>query len=303
MNITIRKITSVEECEYFQELERRVWDAPEIDIMPIHTLITCIKNGGLILGAFADDGPPEMGGLIGAAFGWVGVASKNGEHKTRFCSHMAGVLQEYQRTGIGLQLKLAQRKAILEMGYTDWMVWTYDPLFRANGVFNIHKLGAVCNTYYPNNYGVMLDGLNRGVPSDRCQVDWWLRSERVTNIADKETRRQAEGETRSRGEQNAEPQFAIRNSQLDANLQVLPTKPSGDFLAPVEMDLQFDGSPIALPIPDDIGAIRKADAGLSLAWRMYMRKVLIDSFAAGYAMVDCVWIEGIWYYLLRSNQT
>lgn len=300
MTITIRKITSVEECEYFQELERRVWDAPEIDIMPIHTLITCIKNGGLILGAFADDGPPEIGGLIGATFGWVGVALKDGNHKTRFCSHMAGVLQEYQRTGIGLQLKLAQRKTILEMGYTDWIVWTYDPLFRANGIFNIHKLGAICNTYYPNNYGNMQDGLNRGVPSDRCQVDWGLRSERVAEIAEREMGRWGDGE---RGARNAESsQFAIRNSQLNTNLQILPTKPSGNFLAPVDVNLQFDGSPIALPIPDDVAAIRRADAELSLAWRLYMRDVLVKSFAAGYAMVDCVRIEGGWYYLLQRNQ-
>jgi len=289
MTITIRKITSVEECEYFQELERRVWDAPELDIMPIHTLITCVKNGGLILGAFADDGPPEMGGLIGATFGWVGVASKGGEHKTRFCSHMAGVLQEYQRTGIGLQLKLAQRQTILEMGYTDWIVWTYDPLFRANGVFNIHKLGAVCNTYYRNNYGVMLDGLNRGVPSDRCQVDWWLHSERVMAAAGE---MEVSGEE-EKGKKGKQPSIA--------DLQILPTEPSGDFKAPVEVNLPLDGSAIALPIPDDISAIRRSDGELSLAWRVYTRTVLEQSFAAGYAMVDCVRIEGEWYYLL--NQT
>lgn len=297
MTITIRKVTSVEECEYFQELERRVWDAPEIDIMPIHTLITCIKNGGLILGAFADDGPAEIGGMIGATFGWVGVSSKNGTHKTRFCSHMAGVLPDYQRSGIGLQLKLAQRKTILEMGYTDWIVWTYDPLFRANGVFNIRRLGATCNTYYRNNYGVMLDGLNRGVPSDRCQVDWWLRSDRVTEIADRETGRQGDKETGGQGDN-----LSISQS-LISNLQVLPTKPSGHFAAPVDIELRLDGAPIALPIPDDISAIRRSDAELSLTWRLYMRSVLEQTFASGYAMVDCVQIEGGWYYLLNQNHT
>lgn len=302
MNITIRKVTSVEECEYFQELERRVWDAPEIDVMPIHTLITCIKNGGLILGAFADDGPPEMGGMIGATFGWVGVASKNGTHKTRFCSHMAGVLPEYQRSGIGLQLKLAQRQTILEMGYTDWIVWTYDPLFRANGVFNIHRLGATCNTYYRNNYGIMLDGLNRGVPSDRCQVDWWLHSERVVQRVDKETRRQEDRKTVEQSDsRTVEHSFALQSPI--SNLQILATVPSGSFMAPVELELHPDGAPIALPIPDDISAIRRADAELSLAWRMYMRSILEQAFAAGYAMVDCVEIHGGWYYLLNQVQS
>ena len=84
---------------------------------------------------------------------------------------MAGVLPAWQGQGLGLALKLAQRQAILEQGLTDWVTWTYDPLQRTNAVFNIHRLGAVCNTYKANWYGEMRDGLNAGTPSDRCQVD------------------------------------------------------------------------------------------------------------------------------------
>ena len=40
-----------------------------------------------------------------------------------------------------LQLKLAQRQAILDQGLTDWVTWTYDPLYRRNAVFNIHRSG------------------------------------------------------------------------------------------------------------------------------------------------------------------
>ncbi|HAJ38303.1 MAG TPA: hypothetical protein DCL15_21740, partial [Chloroflexi bacterium] len=92
---------------------------------------------------------------------------------------MAGVLPAWQGRGIGVRLKLAQRDAILAQGMTDWVTWTYDPLFRVNAVLNIHRLGAVCNTYQRDWYGVMKDGLNAGVPSDRCQVDWWLTSAHV----------------------------------------------------------------------------------------------------------------------------
>ena len=298
MTTSIRPVTKVEECLYFQELERRVWDTPEIDVMPIHTLITCIKNGGLILGAFDEAGPPEMGSMVGATYGWPGVVMKNGEQRVKFCSHMAGVLNEWQGKGIGLQLKLAQRKAVLDLGYTDWISWTYDPLYRVNGVLNIHRLGAVCNTYYRNTYGEMLDGLNRGVPSDRCQVDWWLRSERVVNVAelDHEIRRRETGKWGD-GEMG---RVLTRNTQHATRLlQILPTQRSGDFYAPVEVDLRVDGSPIALPVPDDIAAIRRSDGGFSLAWRMYMRSVLETAFAAGYAMVDCVRIGHEWYYVVE----
>ena len=85
--------------------------------------------------------------------------------------------------------------------------------------------------------------------------------------------------------------------------QVLPTTPSGDFRQPVESDLRLDGAPLAVPIPDDIAAIRSADKPLALAWRLYVREALEKAFAAGYTMVDCIRLpkQG-WYYILTHNQ-
>jgi predicted GNAT superfamily acetyltransferase len=83
-------------------------------------------------------------------------------------------------------------------------------------------------------------------------------------------------------------------------LYTLPTKASGSqFRAPVAVELPLDGRPIAAPIPDDIAAIRRTDAGLGLAWRLAMRQQLEQAFAAGYVMTDCVHIYGAgWHYLL-----
>ncbi|NJN84274.1 MAG: hypothetical protein HC802_19660, partial [Caldilineaceae bacterium] len=132
------------------------------------------------------------GGMVGAAFWWLGVgvervdqaASPNPLLKLKACSHMLGVLPEWQGQRVGLRLKLAQREAVLRQGLTDWVTWTYDPLYRPNGVFNIHRLGATCNTYARNVYGELQDDLNRGVPSDRCQVDWRLNSPHVLHDID-----------------------------------------------------------------------------------------------------------------------
>ena len=49
--ITIRPIKNVEGCNQFTELQRRIWGSPELDLVPNHVLITCLKNGGAILGA------------------------------------------------------------------------------------------------------------------------------------------------------------------------------------------------------------------------------------------------------------
>ncbi len=43
--------------------------------------------------------------------------------------------------------------------------------------------GVIRNTYHVNLYGELPDELNAGIPSDRCQVDWWLTSGRAKNAA------------------------------------------------------------------------------------------------------------------------
>jgi predicted GNAT superfamily acetyltransferase len=304
LSITLRRLESVEDAVHFSQLEALIWSSPPEDNVPIHVTITVIRNGGGLIGAFADDGPAETGGMVGLAFWFPGIGAPGAKASApddapapdapgvaprpsplapslKMCSHMAGVLPRWQGQGVGLALKLAQRAAILEQGATDWVTWTYDPLFRTNAVFNIHRLGAVCNTYRPNWYGVMRDGINAGVPSDRCQVDWWLSSERVVSrLAQRDERR------------------AVDNWP---GAQRLPTQwTAGGLPAPVEQALHLDGAPLLTPIPDDIAALRRADAGLGLAWRLAMRETLTAAFAAGYRMVDCVLVaEHGWHYLLE----
>ena len=279
--ITIHPITEITGCLHFQELERRVWAAPPLDVVPTHVLITVIKNGGGVLGAYATDGPPEMDGLVGVAFWWLGSGQHPVSRRTalKACSHVVGVLPAWQGKRVGLQLKLAQRQVVLEQGLTDWMTWTYDPLYRANGAFNLHRLGATCNTYYPNVYGEMEDALNRGVPSDRCQVDWLLDSPHVLH------------------ELNVQ---RIEQTWEVANLTVLPVAPPVDGLpAPVDHEFPADGAPLAIPIPADIAAVRARNTELLRAWRFYLRTMLEAAFTAGYTMVDCVQLpESGWHYIL-----
>lgn len=299
MTITIRPVDTVTGAKHFQTLEQLIWASPPEDAVPVHIIITVVHNGGGLLGAFADDGPVETGGMVGLCFWWPGIGTPTtpgadvqkgaqrrpeGHGVPKMCSHMAGVLPAWQGTGVGLQLKLAQREAILAQGFTDWVTWTYDPLLRTNAVFNIRRLGAVCNTYKSNWYGVMLDGLNAGTPSDRCQVDWWLNSQRVTGrVAGEAGRRDA-----------------TKHTALPAELQIMPTVPAtAGFRAPPEGQPTLEGTPLAVPIPDDIGAIRRVDGALGMAWRLFLRETLQTAFAAGYVTTDCVQLAGAgWHYLL-----
>ena len=167
--LPIRPLSTHGEIRAVEQLQREVWDLPDVEVVPLHVLITAAKNGGLLLGAFDDER------LVGFVFGFPGLTS---DGKLKHCSHMAGVHPAYRDRGLGYSLKLAQRDHVLAQGI-DLITWTFDPLETRNATLNFHKLGAVCNTYIPNLYGEMRDGLNAGLPSDRFQVDWWIASERV----------------------------------------------------------------------------------------------------------------------------
>lgn len=273
-------LKTYEACYHFQELINRIWGGGTDDAIPTHVLVTIGKNGGGLLVAYADDGPADLDGMIGMTLWWLGTDQNQ---RLKICSHMAGVLPAWQGQGVGALLKFKQRELVLAQGLTDWITWTYDPLYRTNGVFNIHRLGATCNTYYRNVYGELNDELNRGAPSDRCQVDWWLHSPRVEQAVTTSWRRDV-GLTEYR------------------QLQVLPSHlNSRGFRQPIEANIAHTGAPIAVPVPDDIGAIRRADAELGKTWRLYMREAFETIFGAGYTMVDCIELSGQgWHYIFTS---
>jgi GNAT superfamily N-acetyltransferase len=131
-------------------VQRAAWDSDDIDIVPLHIMLTIARNGGVVLGAFAQDR------LVGFVLGFLGTSNRYGAEapatvKLKHCSHQLGVLPEWQSRGVGYALKVAQREAVLNQG-VRLITWTYDPLESKNARLNIAKLGAVCNTYI-RDYG------------------------------------------------------------------------------------------------------------------------------------------------------
>lgn len=292
MAITIRPLSTLAECEHFQKIQIKIWGGDEEGVVPTHVLITLAHNGGLVMGAYADDGPADTGGMVGILAGWLGADTPHGEQKPRIkmCSHMAGVLPAYQRQHVGLQLKLAQAEWVRKQGFTDWITWTFDPLYRANGVFNIHRLGATCCTYIRDLYGEMTDVLNAGGPSDRCQVDWWVASDRARNAIE-----------RTVASSDGQPNHALAASAYP-HLQHSTGRHSGRILRPPEAKPVYDGRPIAVAMPDDIAALRRLDRDVALEWRYYVRRQLEAAFAANYQVVDCLHVPAPsgaeWCYVL-----
>lgn len=168
-DVTIRPVTTVAELHAIEGLQREVWAMPDRDVVPAHHLLAASAAGGIVLGAFEPSGR-----LVGFCYGFVGLRGG----RMLFYSHMAGVLERARGHEVGFRLKRAQREAALARGL-DHMIWTYDPLVSANAHLNLRKLGARASRYYVDYYGEMRDELNRGGPSDRLEVDWWLGDPRV----------------------------------------------------------------------------------------------------------------------------
>src|SRR5699024_5776342 len=147
--MTIRSLTTLDELEDVQQLERLVWSMEPI---PTHQTSTAIQNGGMMIGAFDGDR------LVGFNYGFPGFR----DGVAYVCSHMLGSDPVYRSRGIGERLNRTQRERALELGYT-MIHWTFDPLQTRNAYLNLTQLGGVCYTYYPNCYGEMKDGLNAGL--------------------------------------------------------------------------------------------------------------------------------------------
>jgi chorismate synthase len=167
----IRPAETIAEYDACEEIQRRAWGYQDIDVVPTNELISAVRAGGVVLGAFLDDG--RMAGFV---FGIVGREQETG--LVYHYSRMVGVDPEFRGKGIAQSLKMAQRGAVMEQGL-DIMRWTFEPLEAGNAMLNLRKLGAEVVGYYQNLFGdVTTSPLHQGIGTDRLMVEWRLRGPR-----------------------------------------------------------------------------------------------------------------------------
>ncbi len=263
------RIDAVSDIDDFKRcliIQQKTWQFDDIDIVPLHVLITAVDTGGLVLGAWVHDK------LVGFVLGFAGrdVGGELYHH-----SHMAAVLPDYRGFGIGYALKQEQARRVAQQGL-PLIVWTYDPLEARNAHFNLNRLGAVARTYLVNHYGIMGDNLNVGLESDRFKVEQWLGSKRV--------RFQPQGGDRQNSDKWSGCDHLAEVDSTEANL--LPADWQNDLPRP-----PGDGFAISLPetwieIPPDFQQIKQHDIGLARAWREYFRHICLGAFADGFAAVS-----------------
>lgn len=266
---TCRAIEDLHEIDQAVELEIAIWGLDPKDAVPANLLHAMTRTGSLLVGAFDKDQ------MIGIAFAFPAPQETN----KRIWSHMAGVLPDYQGSGVGFALKQFQRIWAIEHGYTT-MSWTYDPLQRGNANFNLHLLGAIAQTYHVNFYGQMNDGINAGLPSDRVEVVWKLRDKKVARLA------------------------ASKPGEITgvSNAPYLLESSSGQEPITQSANLDDRVHQYLAEIPSSLNRLKETNPQIALAWRFALRSTMQAAFAKGYSATDFVTTtEGRSAYVLSGT--
>jgi predicted GNAT superfamily acetyltransferase len=266
--ITYRDLETPEELVEVEKLQQRVWQMEDIAVVPDRMIQVVLHTGGHVMGAY--DGETMIGFTMA-------LASKHGD-KWRLWSHMAGVLNEYRGQGVGFALKARQRKWALRHGY-DTIAWTFDPLQRVNANFNLRRLGAKGVLYHPDFYGEMKDELNRGMPSDRLEVEWDLASARVVDHADG----------------MAQPVLVQTH---DVHF-IVTADDNGDPLLNIPQN--FTNLCYFVETPYDLMAVRARGLDAVVAWRNAHQQAMKQAFAADYSAVDFVNSDTRCWYVFYKN--
>lgn len=274
--IEVRPLATVEEFTWLEGLQKRVWGFVDADTVPLHTLVAVAHNGGVVLGGFdrEREGPDA---LVGMTFGFDGSDELGPKHH----SHQLGVDPRVRNVGLGARLKWAQRRQALARDRAR-VTWTFDPLMAPNAWFNLRVLGGVASRYIVDIYGEIRDELNRGLPTDRLIVDWWL--DDPTVVARAEGARPAIPD-----DEDPLPDVLSTEPHADG-----PHRRPGTLVSPA-------ADRVRLEIPADLLALKRDDPAVSLAWRQSTREAFLTLFERGFVACDVRRVDERRFYVFERR--
>lgn len=241
--LVVGNLQSLEDLAQVEPLFASIWGGGSSQTaMPVNLLVALVHAGGYVGGVLRE------GKLVAGAVGFL--ARREGVLELH--SHVTGVTAELQGSGVGQALKEHQRGWARSQGIAA-ITWTFDPLSRRNGWFNLAKLGAQAVSYHPNFYGAMPDALNGNDETDRCMA-------RLTT----------------------EEPLPSRTLDIASNGQARLALRVGVDEQPVTIGVDLDAPLIACQVPTDIVAIRRADPHLGRRWRLALRETMGTAMAEGY---------------------
>ena len=135
---TIQPLTTLQQFRQVEQLEAAIWGP--VDLVPVPILAVTVRRGAVLLGAYDADR------LVGFVFSLAALRQGSDGLRVlltgRTCS---ASIRSLRGSGLGADLKLAQRDAVLDLGL-DLIEWTFDPLQSINAHLNFAKLGAVARS-------------------------------------------------------------------------------------------------------------------------------------------------------------
>ncbi|MHB2022336.1 MAG: GNAT family N-acetyltransferase [Mycobacteriales bacterium] len=267
--VVVRVVDCHADARAAAEVFMRVWQHPQGASAATPELCWALAHGGNYVSVAEREGKVIGASLAFRACDGVG----NYLH-----SHLAAIDPDAQCAGIGYALKLHQRAWALDAGL-DRVTWTFDPLVSRNAYFNVMKLGAEVDRFYPDFYGPLQDRINGGEDSDRCLAVWEVASARAA-AASAGTLAAVEVEELLRGQAT----ILLEPHPEDA-------RPVWDERAPTE-------PLVLLRVPADIQSMREQAPLQARAWRLALRSVLQRLFDSGYVMSGAT--RASWYLFTNS---
>jgi predicted GNAT superfamily acetyltransferase len=178
---------------------------------------------------------------------------------------MLAVLPDYQKRGVGVRLKWAQREEALARG-VSLITWTYDPLQARNANLNLRRLGAVATEFLPDFYGITTSSLHHGLPTDRLLVRWELEASRVRELA-------------KQGE-------AVRSVAMPPHPLINEVKWQAGWPVSSEPRLDLEAKELLLEIPPDWDVLCLAAPRMAEAWHGRMRQAFQAYLGRNYVAAD-----------------
>ena len=257
VTLEVRELHNLEDLRAVCALFNTIWGREDNPPVVPELLRALSHAGGYIAGARVD------GRLVAGSVAFLGRDASG----FLLHSHITGVDPTCQTQGIGLQLKRHQQRWCAERGIAS-ITWTFDPLVRRNGRFNLTSLGADGVAYEPDFYGVMVDTINRDDPTDRCVARWSVDAQR-----------------------RADPDFeGLIASGAEVVLRVG---------ADERPEVSSSRADVRLAqVPADIVALRERESSLSLEWRLACREAMTAAFADGLIAVGAD--RDGWWVFARS---
>ncbi len=263
-DIVIRQVRDIDGAVQIETVQKLAWGISDLEVIPNRFMHALDHNGACLFGAYVGDR------IVGFSFGLIGFSSTIGPTVVEkagplhMYSAISGVIPTYQVSGVGYELKMAQRAYALENGIR-LITWTYDPLESRNGYFNLNKLGIVCDRYLRNFHGQM-GGINAGLNTDRFYVEWWLESDRANLLAS--------GRWVPVTREALLADGAVILNGAGRSIDNLPV-PAPDIL-------QSQAPKVLAEIPADFQRLKRQDMKLAIEWRSQTRRLFEQYFENGY---------------------